>query len=156
MRRKDREVTDIAKIEQVIVDSHCLRIGFNDDGEVYIVPLNFGYIRENGRYTFYFHGAKEGRKIDLIAKNPRVGFEMDTGYALRTGGRAGECTASFRSIIGTGTMHFVDAPDEIRSGLIAIMHKNTGRADWQFNEEMLRAVRVFKLEADQLSCKEHE
>jgi len=29
---------------------------------VYIVPLNFGFKSENGRRTFYFHGAKEGKR----------------------------------------------------------------------------------------------
>ena len=80
MRRKDREVTDPERIEQIIADSHCCRIGFNDDGEVYIVPLSFGYARgADDSYTFYFHGASQGRKIDLIHKNPRVGFELSSG-----------------------------------------------------------------------------
>ena len=156
MRRRDREVTDIARIEEVIAACHCCRVGFNDNGEVYIVPLNFGFCRENGRHVFYFHGAKEGRKIDLIAQNPRVGFELDTNYQLRTGELAGDCTARFQSVIGVGVMRFVDDHAEIRRGLTLLMEKNTGRSDWEFNEAMLRAVRVFKLEVEKMSCKEHE
>ena len=82
MRRKDREITDPAKMEDVVRRCVCCRIGFCDQGEVYIVPLNFGYEKKDGVYTFYFHGAREGRKIDLMQASPRVGFEMDTGYAL--------------------------------------------------------------------------
>ena len=156
MRRKDREVTDIARVEQVISDCHCCRLGFNDDGEVYILPLNFGWEKPDGAYRFYFHGAKEGRKISLIEKSPRVGFEMDTGFRLRTGELAGDCTAGFLSIIGTGTVSFVDDPQEIRAGLLSIMRHNTGRADWEFNEELLKAVRVFRMDVEKLSCKEHE
>ena len=44
MRRKDREVTDEARIDEIISRCTCCRIGFNDSGEVYIVPLNFGYV----------------------------------------------------------------------------------------------------------------
>ena len=44
MRRKDREITDEAKIDEIISRCNCCRIGFNDSGEVYIVPLNFGYV----------------------------------------------------------------------------------------------------------------
>ena len=43
MRRKDREVTNSAKIADIISRCTCCRIGFYDEKEVYIVPLNFGY-----------------------------------------------------------------------------------------------------------------
>mgnify|MGYP001447539251 CR=1 FL=1 len=39
MRRKDREVTDYGKISKVIAASHCCRLGFYEEGEVYIVPI---------------------------------------------------------------------------------------------------------------------
>ena len=54
MRRKDREVTDEARIDEIISRCNCCRIGFNDSGEVYIVPLNFGYVKQDGRRTFSF------------------------------------------------------------------------------------------------------
>lgn len=47
MRRKDREVTDEAKIDEIISRCNCCRIGFNDSGEVYIVPLNFGFVKRD-------------------------------------------------------------------------------------------------------------
>lgn len=42
MRRKDREITEPAKIREIIEASHCCRLGFFDGKEVYIVPLSFG------------------------------------------------------------------------------------------------------------------
>ena len=77
MRRTDREITDAEKITQIIQTCHCCRLGFCDNGAVYIVPLNFGYAEENGKRVFYFHSAKSGRKLDLIAGTPSVGFELD-------------------------------------------------------------------------------
>ena len=70
MRRTDREITDAEKITQIIQTCHCCRLGFCDNGAVYIVPLNFGYAEENGKRVFYFHSAKSGRKLDLIAGIP--------------------------------------------------------------------------------------
>ena len=70
MRRKDREVTDSQKIREIILSCRCCRLGFYDNGEVYIVPLDFGYYENNGRRVFYFHGAKEGRKYRLTEKSP--------------------------------------------------------------------------------------
>lgn len=57
MRRKDREITDGDTIDGIIQEAFCVRLGFNDDGEVYIVPLNFGFENINGKRFFYFHGA---------------------------------------------------------------------------------------------------
>lgn len=155
MRRKDREVTDKRKINEIIANCFCCRIGFYDEGEVYIVPLNFGYEQQEGSYTFYFHGAKEGRKIDIIRKNNFVGFEMDTNYQLQKSEMPCSYSAFYQSVIGTGKVSFIEDMEEKKKALKLIMQHNTGKADWRFLEEMLQAVCVFRLEADKLSCKEN-
>lgn len=159
MRRKDREVTDSKKIADIISRCTCCRIGFYDDGEVYVVPLNFGYERKDDAYVFYFHGAKEGRKIDLIHKSPKVGFEMDTDsvvYALNESETACNYTSRFQSVIGNGTMSIVSEMEEKRLGLSLLMEHNAGKKEWSFDERMLNAVTVFKLEVTKMSCKEHQ
>lgn len=156
MRRKDREVTDKQKIEEIIASCDCCRIGFWDKEEVYIVPLNFGYTKQDGQYTFYFHGAKEGRKFDLLQSAPRVGFEMDTGYALVPGEDAASCSARFQSIIGNGVAEIVQEPSERIAGLSAIMRHYTGENITDFPKSALDATCVCKLTVESLSCKEHE
>lgn len=156
MRRKDREITDADKINEIILSCECMRIGFNDDGQVYIVPLNYGYLREDDKYTFYFHSAKEGRKVDLINKNPYVGFEMDTNIKINEADIACEYSARFQSIIGNGYVSVVDDFEEKRKGLLAIMKQYTGKDVWQFTDEAINSVCVFKMVAEKLSCKEHK
>lgn len=156
MRRKDREVTDFMKIENIISRCTCCRIGFHDDGEVYIVPLSFGYEAKGDTYIFYFHGAKEGRKIDLIKKNPIVGFEMDTNYAVNEADLACGYSARFQSIIGNGVVSIVSEIKEKKLGLSLIMEHNTGKQNWDFDEKMVNAAAVLKLEVTKMSCKEHE
>ena len=159
MRRKDREITDRQAIIKIIESCQCCRIGFKDDGEVYIVPLNFGFEYVEERYVLYFHGAKEGRKIDLIAKNPCVGFEMDTNheiYAKSDNETACTYTARFQSIIGTGEVSMVSDAYEKKHGLLLIMEHTTKKGVWSFDDKMLNAVAVFKLEVEKLSCKVHE
>lgn len=156
MRRGDREITDAARIQEIIDRCTCCRLGFNDRGQVYIVPLSFGYRREDGRYTFYFHGASEGRKMELISVCPEVGFEMDTNYKLNEADLACGYSARFQSIIGNGSVYRVTDPEEKRQGLHFIMEHNTGKRDWEYNEAMFGAVAVFKLEIKELSCKEHQ
>ena len=156
MRRKDREVADSTKIADIISRCTCCRIGFDDDGEVYIVPLNFGYQTKENTYTFYFHGANEGRKIDLMKKNPNVGFEMDTDYALHETDYACGHSARFQSIIGNGIVSIVSETEEKKLGLSLLMEHNTGKRNWDFDEKMVNAVSVFKLEVTKMSCKEHQ
>ena len=156
MRRKDREVKDFMKIESIISRCTCCRIGFYDDGEVYIVPLNFGYEVKGDTSIIYFHGAKEGRKIDLIKKNPIVGFELDTNYALNEADLACGYSARFQSIIGNGVVSIVSEIKEKKLGLSLIMEHNTGKQNWIFDEKMVDAAAVFKLEVTKMSCKEHE
>lgn len=158
MRRKDREVTDPAQIADIISRCTCCRIGLYDEGEIYIVPLNFGYEIKENTHVFYFHGAKEGRKVDLIRKSSKVGFEMDTDsavYSTKEFGIACSYTARFQSIIGTGIMSIVSESEEKRRGLELIMEHNAGKQEWNFDEKMVDAVAVFKLEVVAMSCKVH-
>ena len=153
MRRKDREITDERKIRNIIDRCTCCRIGFNDNGKVYIVPLNFGYAKNENNYIFYFHGALEGRKINLIKTAPNVGFEMDTNHNLKKAEHACDYSASFESVIGNGVVKLVTDAEEKKLCLDLIMEHNTGKRDWDFNEKMVNATAVFKLEVTELSCK---
>lgn len=156
MRRKDREVTDPQTIQDILSRCTVCRLGFCDGDRAYIVPLSFGWAVENGTYTFYFHGAQEGRKIDLIRANGRAGFELDTGYQLHPADKACGWSAAFQSILGEGPVSFVEDPAEKRKALTRIMAHNTGREDWEFPDAMLNATCVYRLTAEELSCKEHE
>ena len=157
MRRKDREVLDEVKIDKFIRNCDCCRIGFYDkeNNEVYIVPLNFGYSHVDNKRVFYFHGAKEGRKIELISKTKKVSFEMDSNHELIVGKMACDYSERYQSVMGTGLISFVEDKDEKIAALNEIMFQSTGKKDWDFPEPMLNGVAVFKIEVTSLSCKEH-
>lgn len=156
MRRKDREITDIAAITEIIDRMDVIRIGFYDGKEVYIVPLSFGYEHKDGRFTFYMHGAKIGRKADLVRQQGKAGFELDCAVELVTGAEACKHSMLFNSIIGHGTIEEISDAEGKIAGLKAIMKHNTGKEDWTFPEERLAATFVMKLTADWLTCKVHE
>ena len=155
MRRQDREITDPEKINAVIDACVCCRLGFCDQGKAYIVPVSFGHTMKDGRHVFYFHGAPEGRKIDLIRETGWAGIEMDEGYQLHRAERACGYSAAVRSIIGGGRISFVETAEEKRKALNSIMAHTAGGGGWDFPEAALRTTCVYKLEAEELSCKEH-
>lgn len=157
MRRADREVTDPAKIQAILEEAQVCRLAFSAADAPYIVPLSFGWQQEaGGGYVLYFHGANAGRKLELLAQNPHVGFELDCGYTLKPSESACGFSAAFRSIIGTGTMELLTDPEEKRAGLTCLMAHYSPRRDWAFPEEMLARICVLRLRVRSLCGKEHE
>jgi nitroimidazol reductase NimA-like FMN-containing flavoprotein (pyridoxamine 5'-phosphate oxidase superfamily) len=156
MRRKDREVTEPEKIDEIIRSCDCCRVGLADEGAVYIVPLSFGYSAADGLRVFYFHGAAEGRKMDLIRKNPDVGFELDTGHGLTLSEKGCGCSFRFQSVIGRGKAALVEDPEERLTALRILMEQYGGKKDWTFDEHVLCRTAVWKLTVEEISCKQHE
>lgn len=155
MRRKDREIKDAVRIDEIILSCDCCRLGFHDGGKVYIVPLNFGYMNTSGKRTFYFHGAKEGRKITLIEKNRYAAFELDTNHQVNADEEACDFSFRFRSVIGEGPVSMITNPVEKKKALLCIMGHYSEKKDWDFPEAMLNNTAVFQLEVEDLACKEH-
>ncbi len=153
MRRSDREITDSKIIEEFIAGEQILRIAFYDDGDLYIVPVNYGYLCEDDQYTFFFHGAKAGRKYELAKQNPTVGFEIDGNYKLQEGELACDYSVFFQSVIGAGRLSLVSEKTEKIHGLNLLMKQTTQKAEWTYSEEMLEAVAVFKLDVNKMACK---
>ncbi|MGN0578030.1 MAG: pyridoxamine 5'-phosphate oxidase family protein [Ruminiclostridium sp.] len=153
MRRNDREITDKKLIEAFIAGEQILRVGFYDEGEIYIVPVTYGYLKDKDVYTFYFHGAKAGRKYGLAKASPLVGFEIDGKYRLIEGESACRYSASFQSVIGTGRLSLVEDRAEKIAGLNAIMKQVSGKESFTYDEKTLAETAVFRLRAEKLSCK---
>lgn len=156
MRRQDRRITDPAVIRMVLDKCRTLHLGLVEDGRAYIVPLNYGWAEENGRYTLYAHSAAEGRKVDLIAGGADVGFEMETGVEYFDADTACGWGNRFESIIGEGTASLVTESEEKRNGLAAIMRHYSQRRDFVFEDKMVDLVQLIKIDVTALSCKIHE
>ncbi len=112
MRRADREVKDKAEVIKIIEKCDVCRIALSDDNVPYVVPMNFGYDYDNGELVLYFHGASEGKKHDIIKKNPRACFEMDCSHRLIEAERAEDYTMEFESVIGDGKIYRITDKDE--------------------------------------------
>ncbi|MBH1941772.1 pyridoxamine 5'-phosphate oxidase family protein [Mobilitalea sibirica] len=152
MRRKDREVTDINDILDILQKCDVCRIAFFDNEYPYILPLNFGYVYENDVIKLYFHGAKEGKKLQLIKNNPKVAFEMDCSHKLITGKKACDYTMEYESICGTGVIEILDE-DQTEYALTQIMKQYSDQYSFEFDERYLKAVSVLQLTVKQINGK---
>jgi nitroimidazol reductase NimA-like FMN-containing flavoprotein (pyridoxamine 5'-phosphate oxidase superfamily) len=119
MRRNDRKIKDRAFIDGIIRRCQVCHLAMCGDGQPYIVPLNFGY---DGRFL-YFHAALEGRKIDIIKKNNRVGFEFYILHEIVKAEQACKWGAKYESVIGSGTAEIIDDLDVKKEALEWIMRQ---------------------------------
>lgn len=154
MRRSDKEITSTREIEEIITRAQVCRLALNDEGYPYIVPMNFGpgNIGEGERVLF-FHSALQGKKLELLRRDPRVAFEMDVDTELVTSAEACSFTMRYRSVCGRGRVRFLEDDGAKRRALNRIMGHYTGKVDWDFPEKMLKAICVFALEIEEISAK---
>lgn len=144
MRRKDREIRDKAVLLRILDSSDTCRLAFNTNGAPYIVPLNFGY-RWDDALELYFHCAPEGRKIDLLRADNRVGFEIDTSHGLVQSDRACGWGMRYVSIIGTGTIEEIESVERKRGFLDAIMVHYGYPGKPEYDDAVFRNTTVLRL-----------
>jgi nitroimidazol reductase NimA-like FMN-containing flavoprotein (pyridoxamine 5'-phosphate oxidase superfamily) len=146
MRRKDREITDTRELLEIIKGNKVCRLGMADDNRPYVVPLNYGFEFEGDDLILYFHCADEGKKIDILKMNPEVCFEMDGEHQLTKGKNNCEYGFNFASIIGFGTVNFIEDEAEKVHALQQLMRHQTGEdRDFRFAPPHIKAVTVFKV-----------
>ena len=154
MRRAEREVTEEAHIREILEGCETLRLGLWDGEEVYVVPVSYGYLYEEGRCTLYFHGSAQGRKAEILARGGNVGFELDRGAELVTAEVACGHSTRYQSIVGSGEAQRLVDPEEKRLALRQIMRHYTGRENWDFPDAALEKTAVWALRAHWFTAKE--
>lgn len=149
MRREEKEITDIAEIEKVIKKATCCRIGLVDEDEPYVVPVCFGYERN----AIYFHGALEGRKAELIKKNNKVCFEIDTDVAVVKSEKPCGWTMKYKSVIGMGRVSILENDEEKTQALKLIM-KQYSEGEFSFSNSVLDSALVVKVNIESITGKQ--
>lgn len=151
MRRNDREIKEFGEILSVMKKCDVCRLAFNSEDYPYILPLNFGLETEGEKVTLYFHGADEGTKYELIAKDNRVCFEMDCSHRLVTDEEHGNCTMEYESVIGQGQAEIVAEGEKHRA--LSVLMKHYHKEDFHFNEAVVPRTKVFKVTVNKLTGK---
>lgn len=121
----------------------------DQDNNPYIIPLNYVYYRDK----IYFHCAKAGQKLDIIAKNPKATFciiEKDDIIPE-------EFTSYYRSSIIKGSISIIENEEIKYDVLMAYVKKYSSN----FIEEGIAEIQKFikhtcilELSIDELTGKE--
>lgn len=102
------ETSDRLAMEAILARESLGHLAMTCDGDLYLVPLNYTYV--DG--TILFHCALQGRKLDMIRRNPSVCFEVSR-QECEPAPHAGDlCDEPFESVICWGEARIVEDPRE--------------------------------------------
>ncbi len=120
MRRFKQQLTDEECIKVLMEEPRGIMAFHGENGYPYAIPLNQFYDPETGK--LYFHGAKEGLKLDLIKENNQVCFTvLDKGFK-----KEGDWALNIKSVVCLGHIEVMTDLDEILAQCRKLAHKFSG------------------------------
>lgn len=152
LTRREKLITDIDKVLEILDKSKVVHIGMVDGDEPYVVPMNYGYTYENEKLTIWLHGATTGRKLDVMRKNPKVFFEMECDLIPFEGEVACKYGLSYSSLMGRGIAEIIEDSEEKQKAL-SILMKTQVNKDFEFNEKLASVVGIVKIDVLDFTAK---
>ena len=102
LRRINQKLTDLECISVLKNEVRGVLSVLGDNNYPYGLPVNYWYSESENK--IYFHGAKEGHKIDSIKKHNKVSFcVFDKGIQVE-----GKRGLDYKSVIVFGKIKMVD------------------------------------------------
>lgn len=115
MRRFKQQISNEECIEILKNEPRGILSLLGDDGYPYGIPMSHFYDEKDGK--IYFHGAKEGHKIDAIKNYEKASFCVyDKGYR-----KEGEWALNIKSVVAFGKIKLINdikKAEEICSNLV--------------------------------------
>ncbi len=152
MTKRERQITDEKQIQNILDGGKVLHLGLAVDNEPYVVPMNYGYTRENGKLVLYLHSALKGKKLDMIRANPRVFFEIDTDLVPFEGEKPCQYGLAYSSVMGRGTARIVEDVEEKKRAMSVLMKTQTGK-DFSFEDKLVGIVAVIRIDVAEYTAK---
>ncbi len=150
MRRKEREITDRAEIDEIIYAGKVMHLALSDNNLPFLVPVFYAY---NGT-SIYFHSAKAGTKIEIMKVNNNVCFEISIDNGIVESDMACDFEAKHRTVIGFGKAEFVDSEEEKIAVLNKIVSQFTDKK-FEFPKGNLNATAVIRINIVSVKGKKH-
>ena len=150
MRKKDREINDPAELEQILKQGEIINVAMCKGDQPYVLPFNYGFL--NG--FIYIHSATKGFKLEVLAQNPKVSFNVTTDVQLLPADKPQDCSVAYSSVVGFGRVRMVDDPVEKLAALEAVMLQYYPKNDaWEYPKKVVAACTVWCIEIEHLTGK---
>ncbi len=153
-RRRDKEVLDPAAVLDVLRRGEVARLAMVDEGGPYLVPVSYALLPpEPGEpLRLAVHGAREGRKMAALRRDPRVCVEVTVDAAVVPAVRACDVTVRYRSVIAFGRVAFLEDPAARARALAAIAERyNPGSPPIDAGEA--RKIAILEIRIESATCK---
>ena len=152
MTKRERQVTEYDQILGILDRGKVLHLGLCVDNEPYVVPMNYGYTADEGKLTIFLHCAVRGKKLDMIAANPNVFFEIDCDLVPFEGVLPCQYGLSYSSVMGKGTARIVEDVEEKKKAMSVLMKTQTGK-DFSFEDRLVSIVSVIRIDVSEYTAK---
>lgn len=121
MRRTDREICEFSQKLDIIEKGEICHLAFKGDKYPYLIALNYGYEVNGKHLVLYFHGAMEGYKYVLMAKDSHVAFMIDVHKPYEKN----SLTTRYESVAGTGKIRVInDEEEKLKAMKLFLKHYN--------------------------------
>lgn len=150
MRKTNQEIKDKSVLDEILTNSKICRLGMIDNGLPYVLPFNFGY-HEN---CLYIHSAPEGKKIDILKKNPLVCFEVEQQADIVEDEIACKWSTLYRSVVGYGNVQLVTEFEAKKRGLEIIMTQHGYKGKMEFETKEVEFIVILKLQIESMTGKQ--
>ncbi len=150
MRRKDREITDRAEMDAIILSSKVMHLALADNNVPFIVPVYYDY---DGT-ALYFHSAQKGSKMEILKRNNLVCFEISIDAGIIPSDKACDFEAKHRTVIGLGRASFVEGTEAKRQILHRIVARFTDKK-FDLPDGNVNAAGVVRIEIESIKGKKH-
>ncbi len=153
MRRSDREIVEKSEIINILEKGDSCHLALCDGNTPYLITMNYGF-EWNDSLLIYLHCAREGRKIDIIKKNPKVCFSVDIDHELVTSEQACGWGMKYKSVVGTGIVEIMKDDNEKIKGLNMLMKHYSKKSNFKYEEKMLELTTVLKITVSEVTGKQ--
>jgi len=141
---------DMALIDNIFHKALVCRLALAVNNEPYLVPVCFGY--QEGQ--LFFHSGPDGKKLEMLAVNPRICFELETDVEVLPNDSPCRFSMRYRSIIGYGRAVRLTDDAQKRAGLDVII-RQYGGTPGDISSQALNGVEVYAITIDSMTCKQH-
>ena len=150
MRRKDREILDTQFIDKILNDAVYGNLGLCDNGEPYVIPMNYAWSDNK----IWLHCANEGRKLDIMKVNSKVCFQV-SGEAELIFSEEDACRSGmyYSSVIILGNASIIEEHEEKSAALEKLMQHFSKGFSHKFTQEETSRVTIISINPESITCK---
>lgn len=160
IRAQLRACTDHEKIHLFLTERNVGYLGLCHEKQPYVVPLNYVWLNS----SIYFHGATEGRKVEMIEHNPQATFTVSEEFGTLTSPTPAHTDTAYMSVMIFGKVSTVTDQEEATAAMQGMLDKYVpGYYDHplasthlaKYVSSMGSKTQVYRVAAESITAKEN-